>query len=194
MTSEIRRAKKTFNVIATTLIDQLLTLFEGEQTLIFFRSELDRLAKDKKQDHVPAANFFNTMNIETKIPPSQDAASAGVRILGDKVVVGELIIRKDDRLFGPDAGVTIPALEALGLKGKWPELTPANRELVWDYLIRMAKCAAQVVLGMQMMDPQMQKVMQDLQSKSTLRPGASEAEFNAFAKQVQDAVTKAQSQ
>ena len=189
MASEIRRAKKTFNVISVALIDQLTTLFPGEQTLIFFKSEMDRLSKDRKQDHVAAVNFFNTMNIETKIPPL-----AADRILGDKVVVGELVIRKDDRVFGPDTGVVIPALEALGLKDKWPRLSATNRNMVWDYLIRMAKCAAQVVLGMQMMDPKMQQVVKELQSKSTLQPGASEADFNAFARQVQEAVSKVQSQ
>lgn len=194
MASEIRRSKKTFNVVAKALIEQLLTLFEGEQTLIFFMSELDRFASDKKQDHVPSANFFTTMNIETKIPPSQESGESSGRVLGDKIVVGELVIRKDDRLFGPDTGVSIPALEALGLKEKWPRLSATNREMVWDYLIRMAKCSAQVVLGMQMMDPKMQQVMKELQSKSTLQPGASEAEFNAFARQVQEAVSKVQSQ
>ena len=186
--AEIRRAKKTFNVIAVSLIDQILAMFPGEQTLIFFKSEMERLSKDKKKDHVPAANFFSTMNTETNIPP--DTSCKRDTIMGEKVVVGELVIRKDERLFGSETGVSIPAIDALGLKDKWPKLSAANHDMVWDYLIRMAKCSAQVVLGMQMMDPKLQQVMRDVQSKSTLQPGASEEELCAFAKQVQDALTQ----
>jgi hypothetical protein len=91
MSNEIRRAKKTFNVIAAALIDQLLTLFKGEQKLIFFKSEIENFAKNKKQDHVPAANYYNAMNIETEIPPSADV---GERPNGGKIVVGELVITR----------------------------------------------------------------------------------------------------
>ena len=187
MTSEIRRAKKTFNVVSVALIDQLLVLFKEEPKLIFFKEEMQRLSADKKQDHLPAANFFQTMNIETKIEPSGDTKRAGD---DGKIVVGELVIRKDDRLFGPEVGVTVAALEVLNLKEKWPKLTQANKDMVWDYLIRMAKSAAQVVFGMQMMDPKMQGIMRDLQSKCTLAPGASEEEFTAFATQVRTAMSK----
>jgi hypothetical protein len=55
----------------------------------------------------------------------------------------------------------------------------------------MAKSSAQVVLGMRMLDPKVQKAMADVQANSNLRPGATEAELNIFAKQVQEAVSKA---
>jgi len=176
MTVEIRRAKKTFNIISAALIDQLLVLFPQEPKLIFFKEEIQRLGKDPKEAHVPAANFFETMNIETKLM-SEDGP----------IVVGELIVRKDERLFGNDTGVTIAALETLGIKDKWPKLSATNKEMVWDYLIRMSKACAQVVLGMQMIaDPKLKSVVMEMEKGNfpTLAPGASEQEFRDFSRKV----------
>ena len=185
MASDVRRAKKTFNVISKALIDQLLTLYAGDKTLIFLKDEIERCGADRKQDHVPAGNFFNTMNIKTKIIPDQE------RMVGEEaVVVGELVIRKDPRLFTPETGVTIPILEAMGLCEKWPKLSEVNKEMVWGYLVRMAKAAAQVVMGMQILDPKIAEALRQVQSTSHLKPGATEAEVCEFTKKVKEAMEK----
>ena len=177
---ELKRAKKTFNVISVALIDQLLKIFGEEPVLMFFRSEIEKFSKDRADDHVPAANFFGTMNVETKLARESDRMS-------DPIPVGELIIRKDERLFGPETGVVIPALEALGLCQKWPKLSPANKEMVWGYLIRMAQTSTQVVVGMRMHSGMLKQVVQDLKdSGAQLRPGASDAEYAEFARHVRE--------
>lgn len=153
MAAELRRAKKTFNVVSTALIDQLLAAFPNEPVLTFFRGEIDKLAADPKTAHVPAANFFATMNVATKIQATDS---------DEMTVVGELVVRHDERLFGPECGVVVPALEALGLKAKWPKLSAKEREMVWGYLGRLATHAAQVVVGTQMSDPKMKAAIEEI--------------------------------
>jgi hypothetical protein len=188
--AEIRRAKKTFNIISIALIDQMLTLFKEDATLQFLKSEIEKMAVDKKNDHVCAANYFKTMNIETKIPPSKDLGREEDDPVLGKVVVGELVIRMDDRLFGPDTGVAIPVIDQLGLKEKWPKLSEKNKQMVWDYLIRMAKAAAQVVIGTQMTNPEFMGTIQKSMSGVNVQPGMTEADFTKMAKQVGSLVQK----
>jgi hypothetical protein len=173
MASELRRAKKAFNVVSIALIDQLLAMFKGEPVLSFFRGEIEKFAADPKTAHVPAANYFGTMNVATKIKPVVGEGSDPEA----EVVVGELVVCRDDRLFGPDCGVVVPALEALGLKAKWPKLSPAEKEMVWGYLGRLATHAAQVVVGMQMSDPKMRAALEQLSKEGGLQPGATAAEY-----------------
>lgn len=174
MASELRRAKKAFNVVSIALIDQLLAMFKGEPVLTFFRGEIEKFAADPKTAHVPAANYFGTMNVATKIKPAVLPEGADPEA---EVVVGELVVCRDERLFGPDCGVVVPALEALGLKAKWPKLSAAEKEMVWGYLGRLATHAAQVVVGMQMSDPKMRAALEQLSQEGGLQPGATAAEY-----------------
>lgn len=74
------------------------------------------------------------------------------------------------------------------MKEKWPKLSLTNQEMVWDYLIRMAKTCAQIVIGMQMIDGRLPDVMQTLADKGvTAHPGMSEKEFVQFAENVKSA-------
>lgn len=105
---DLKMAKKTFNTVCGVLITQLLTLFKDNGTLKFIKDELDRFAKDPKNSHVPAVKYFKTMNLATKVKPSEPGREAGA------IVVGELVVRKDPIIFTDAVGVTIPELEALG--------------------------------------------------------------------------------
>ena len=180
MASELRRAKKAFNVVSVALIDQLLSIFKGEPVLTFFRGEIVKFSEDVKNAHVPAANYFGTMNVATKIKP--EPAANGKVPEDEEVVVGELVVCHDERLFGPECGVVVPALEALGLKAKWPKLNPSEKAMVWDYLARLATHAAQVVVGMQMADPRMRATLEAMShecgdAKGMLNHGATRAEY-----------------
>lgn len=74
------------------------------------------------------------------------------------------------------------------MKEKWPKLTKTNQEMVWDYLIRMAKTSAQVVIGMQMVDGRLPEIVQKLAEKGVAaHPGMTESQFAQFAEQVKDA-------
>ena len=196
---ELRLAKKTFNVITCALIEQLLCLFKDNGTLRFLKDELERFAKDPKNNHVPAVKYFKTMNLATTVAPKVDRDAGSI-------VVGELVIRKDPVIFTDAVGVVIPELEALGIilwgplpfshtlkplpgmKEKWPRLNKTNQEMVWDYLIRMAKTSAQVVIGMQMTDGRLPAVMEDLAKKGVAaHPGMTEEQFARFAEEVRNA-------
>ena len=154
MAADLRRAKKTFNIVSIALIDQLLGMFKEEPTLKYFKSEIQRYLTHPTDSHVPAANYFDTMNVETKVPPPEGET--------DALVVAELILKKDERLFGPECGVVVPALEVLNLKAKWPLLRPSEKLLVWGYLERLATHATQVVIGMQMLIPEMREALQKI--------------------------------
>lgn len=182
MATELRRAKKAFNIVSIALIDQLLAIFKEEPVLMFFRGEVEKFAKDAKTSHVPAANYFGTMNIATKVKPAEGSEG--------EVVVGELVVCRDDRLFGPECGVVVPALEALGLKSKWPKLTAMEKEMVWGYLGRLATHAAQVVVGMQISDPRMREALEQLSKEGGLHAGATAAEYAKAAERAK-AVLKA---
>lgn len=157
MATELRRAKKAFNVVSIALIDQLLSIFKNEPVLEFFRGEVEKMAADPKTAHVPAANYFGTMNVATKIKAVPAAGDPQV-----EVVVGEMVVCRDERLFGTECGVVVPALEALGLKAKWPRLSASEKDMVWGYLGRMATHAAQVVVGMQMSNPKLRAELMEL--------------------------------
>lgn len=177
---DLKLAKKTFNVITSALMDQLLVLFTNDATLKVLKVELAKFAADLGSNHVPAVKYFTTMNLATKIKSKIDDKD-------DAIVVGELIVRKDPVIFTKDVGVVIPELEALGMQDKWPKLNTANQEMVWDYLIRMAKTSAQVVIGMQMVDGRIPAIIKDLADKGVrARPGMSEQELAHFAEQVKE--------
>lgn len=191
VTRELRLAKKTFNVISCALIEQLLGLFKDNGTLKFIKEELTRFSKDPKNNHVPAIKYFKTMNMVTKIKPKVDRVDSDL----NTIVVGELVVRKDPVIFTDAVGIVIPELEALGMSDKWPRLSSANQEMVWDYLIRMAKTSAQVVIGMQMTDGRLPGVIEDLAKKGVAaHPGMTEEQFAQFTDQVKsaciDATTK----
>lgn len=81
------------------------------------------------------------------------------------------------------------------MKEKWPRLSAANQEMVWDYIIRMAKTCAQVVIGMQMIDGRLPNMMQSLAEKGiSAHPGMSEKEFAHFADQVKSACLETKEQ
>jgi hypothetical protein len=179
---DLRVAKKTFNVITNALIDQLLCLFADNGTLRFLKEELQRFASDPRSNHVPAVKYFKTMNLATKVEPK---AVRGPLPEESTIVVGELIIRNDPVIFTDAVGVKIPELEALGMQEKWPLLSKTNQDIVWDYLVRMAKTSAQVVIGMQMVDGTLPNVVQQLTEKGVqAHPGMTEAEFTKFAEEV----------
>ncbi len=183
---EVRLAKRTFNAISIALVDQLLRLFEDNGTLKFIKGELQLFAKDPKRNHVPAVRYFKTMNLPTALKRDHDAG------VGDDsvIVVGELVVRKDPVLFTDAVGVKISELENLGMIEKWPMLSKTNQEMVWDYLLRMAKTSAQVVIGTQMLSGQLAPILEKLSEKGTqVHPGMSETQFTEFAKDVKDAIS-----
>ena len=103
----------------------------------------------------------------------------------EKIVVGELVLRQDPVIFTDEVGVVIPELEALNMKDKWPKLSETNKVLVWDYLSRMAKTSAQVVIGMQATSGQLTEIIQTLAEKGiTAKPGMTEEQLSQFAEQV----------
>ena len=182
MTAEVRRAKKTFNIVATSLIDSLIAIFGQETKLVFLKEEMERMSKDPKDMHVPAANFFKTMNIVTAIRSETDPDRV--------IVVGELIARTDERLFTPETKVSIPALEQLDIPAKWPKLNAKNKVKMWELLVRLAALSSQVVIGTQLLDhPEMLEAIKKLQgSEHALQPGASEAQYVEFAKLVENSL------
>ena len=158
--SDIRRSKKTFNVLCKTLIEQLLALYPDQPTLRLVLSELARVSSNKKEDHVGCVRYFKTMNQPTKIADPKS---------GEPVLVGELIMEKDPRLFAEDCGVKVPELDALDMRGKWPSLTAINKEMVWDYLRRMAECSAKVVVGMSVTKQKIEEAMKDENVKEAMK-------------------------
>lgn len=133
---QLRLYKKTFNVLSCALITQLQRLFtDGGPVLNFLKGEIETYSKSKLEDHVPGAKFFATMNTQTTIERGTEFVS-----------VGELVLTKDERLFNGQCGVEIPELQALGIVRNWPTISTENRNIIWDYLIRMAKTSARIVI------------------------------------------------
>ena len=176
---DLRLAKKTFNVITVALIDQLLALFKDDGTLKFIKNEIEQTSKDPKNNHVGAVRFFRAMNLATAVKSTIERGD------DEKIVVGELVLRQDPVIFTDEVGVVIPDLEALNMKDKWPKLSETNKVLVWDYLSRMAKTSAQVVIGMQATSGQLTEIIQTLAEKGiTAKPGMTEEQLSQFAEQV----------
>lgn len=153
-------AKKTFNVVAKVFIEQLLKTSsdgDGGSTLTFFLSELEYQSTKKDMDHVPATKFFTTMNTMTEID-NKDGSG--------KACVGELIMGKDDRLFTPQVGVEIDSLKAMNLTERWPKMSQANKDLTWDYLIRLAKASAQFVVATKVTKERIKEVLEEEAKKT----------------------------
>jgi hypothetical protein len=134
-TEDKNMAKKTFNAVAKGLFTQIALIFPGDPKLLLLSRELMRMSRSKGESHVPAMKFFKALNA----PSGVKSAAA----TGEIAPVGELILNRDDRLF-TTAEASVPDLDAVDFKGKWPKLTPKNQIEVWDYLERMATLAAKV--------------------------------------------------
>lgn len=183
MAAEVRRAKKTFNIVAIKLIENITSIFGPSPKLDFFKAEIERMQKDPKEAHVAAANFFKTMNTPTAIKSSIDG--------GHVVVVGELIVRNDERLFIPaEIKTSIAALEELGIPEKWPKLNATNKVKMWDFLTRLATLSSQVVMGTQMLaHPELLEVLKSAQTDcEPLKAGATEAEYIEYAKKLENSI------
>jgi hypothetical protein len=167
-------AKKSFNLISSTLLEQLNEIFPGDIALITTRAALGVLIADTNTNHLPALKYFNTMNKKTNMKNA-----AGI------VTVGELICRKDDVLFKKDIGVEIPELDAMKLKDKWAKLSEKEREIVWEYLIKMAKFSALTVLG----SGEILNIVGEVLEGKRVVPGMSENDFVELAKHIKSQLT-----
>lgn len=135
--NDLRRSKKTFNVVMTTLINSLMKLYPADTTLTFLNDEMKRVSSDSTKDHIPAVKFFTTSNLKTKLV-----------IDGENPLIGDLMLNENEELFSKNVGVSIPPLDALGISEKWPTMQQADKTNVWKILERLIRLSAQVMVGM----------------------------------------------
>jgi len=128
-------AHKLFNSNAKALMRQIDIIFPHETNLVFIQKELAQYcSKDCKAPHVPAMKFYKSMSIPTGIAGPNGAI----------LVLGDMILNHDTRMFDDNCNMKIPELEAIDLKAKWKLLSDENREVIWQYLEKMAKLSAKV--------------------------------------------------
>ncbi|MDR3542365.1 MAG: hypothetical protein P4L69_15600 [Desulfosporosinus sp.] len=126
---------KIFNSNARAFMRQLDIIFPHETNLVFIKKELEQYsAKECKKPDVPALRFYKSMSIKTGIKGPN----------GVELLLGDMILNHDERLFAEDSTVTIPELSAIDLKAKWKVLDDENRETIWAYLEKMAKVSCKV--------------------------------------------------
>lgn len=126
---------KLFTASAKALMRQIDITFPNEIVTKTIQDALNEFsAKACKTPHVPAMKFFSSMNIPTGIPDGK----------GGIVPLRDMILNHDSRMFSDECNMKIPELEAIDLKAKWKVLSDENREVMWQYLERMARLAFQV--------------------------------------------------
>jgi hypothetical protein len=164
---------KIFNSTARALIRQLDKVFPHEVKLGILRDELERYsAKDCENPHVPAMMFYKSMELGTGIfslPRGEEEDEER------EIQIGEMILNHDARLFSDECKASIQALEALDLKTKWKLLDAENRNIMWDYLERLAKKSSEVAAHARA--PELDSIVERIKKMAdALPPGLSEDE------------------
>jgi len=137
-----RKIKRTFNAVASTLVSQMLTLFPGDPTFTQIKDALQVLMSDRATDSKAMDKWFQTMNTNT----------------GNGMVIGEFVMRRDESLF------TLEVVDGIisGMSTKWPRLSQENKEMVWQYLERMAKLSAQGTIAKAVKPEDVQNMLNQL--------------------------------
>lgn len=130
-----RKNIKMFNTLTTTLLEQMLKIFPADGKLVFMKQELVKNKKDPQTSDVPCKKFVELMCTDSGL-----TNEAGLPI-----VVGELIVNRDSRIFSPE--VNVPALDFMGIKDKWSHLNEQNKKMVWGYMEHMSKSSAKACVG-----------------------------------------------
>ena len=159
---------KIFNSSAKALMRQIDIIFPHETNLVFIQKEIAQYsAKGCKAPHVPAMKFYKSMGVPTGILTPD----------GAMCVLGDMILNHDERMFADECSVKIPELEAIDLKAKWRVLSDENREVIWQYLEKMAKLSAKVASLKSLESGQLDDIASKVRAVcEKLPPGLSEEE------------------
>ena len=155
-----------FNSTARCLMRQIGVIFPHETNLEFIQRELTNYSSktNAATRHVPAVKFFESMRIGT-----------GIEKDGVELVLGDMILNQDERLFSDECTADIPALSAINLRAKWKVLSVENKKTIWEYLERMATLAAKVKSEHALRNGELSDLTDTIQSiADKLPPGMSD--------------------